>query len=422
MQPCAPVIASIVHEHAQEAIALCLSRLVIVNSAGLRLHGLARHDERLAAHLDGLAVAGEFGWRVCVAALETPGTGEAFVAAVRAIEGGNGHALTKLTTLAEADTAICRGLIAAIAWVSARYLEGKIKVLLASPHPFPRWVGMSACVAHGVDPGRALGAAFADPDLRLRALAFRAAGQCGRRDLLGGCLNNLAPENAGCRFAAARSALLLGNRQEASHALQRLASIGCPQQRQALRLVLKVLDTGPAHALLQTLAQDPASRRLLIEGSGIAGDPRYVTWLFEQMAVPALARLAGEAFTFITGLDLGEVYLLYDREAPADFTPGPTDNPDDDNVALDEDEGLPWPDPAKLQAWWEVNHQRFQPGVRYFMGAPPTVAHCRKVLREGYQRQRIAAAEYLCLLAPGTPLFPTSAPAWRQQRWLRQME
>ncbi|MET0981012.1 MAG: hypothetical protein ABWY02_02860, partial [Telluria sp.] len=64
---------------------------------------------------------------------------------------------------------------------------------------------------------------------------------------------------------------------------------------------------------------------------------------------------------------------------------------------------------------------RFQPGVRYFLGAPPSVAHCRQVLREGYQRQRIAAAEYLCLLAPGTPLFPTSAPTWRQQRWLRQM-
>ena len=30
---------------------------------------------------------------------------------------------------------------------------------------------------------------------------------------------------------------------------------------------------------------------------------------------------------------------------------------------------------------------------------------------EGYQRRRIAAVEYLCLLNPGTPLFNTSAPA-----------
>ncbi len=60
------------------------------------------------------------------------------------------------------------------------------------------------------------------------------------------------------------------------------------------------------------------------------------------------------------------------------------------------------------------NRQSFQPGVRYFMSAPVTQAHCRLVLREGYQRQRRAAAQYLCLLAPGTPLFPTAAPAWRR--------
>jgi hypothetical protein len=42
-------------------------------------------------------------------------------------------------------------------------------------------------------------------------------------------------------------------------------------------------------------------------------------------------------------------------------------------------------------------------------------------LKTGFQRQRIAAAEYLTLLAPGTPLFNTAAPAWRQQRLLAKM-
>ena len=132
-----------------------------------------------------------------------------------------------------------------------------------------------------------------------------------------------------------------------------------------------------------------------------------------------LARLAGEAFSFITGLDIN--YLHLDCEAPENLDSGPNDNPDDDNVAMDEDDGLPWPDPAKLQSWWNANQQRFQPGVRYFMGERVTVEHCKKVLRDGFQRQRIAAAEYLCLLQPGTPLFPTSAPAWRQQRWLKRL-
>ena len=100
---------------------------------------------------------------------------------------------------------------------------------------------------------------------------------------------------------------------------------------------------------------------------------------------------------------------------------GPTDNPEDEDVAMDADDNLPWPDQAKIQKWWDANKDRFQPGVRYFMGVPVNIENCKRVLREGYQRQRIAAALYLSLLQPGTPLFPTSAPAWRQKRWLARM-
>ena len=87
----------------------------------------------------------------------------------------------------------------------------------------------------------------------------------------------------------------------------------------------------------------------------------------------------------------------------------------------DDDENLPWPDPPKIQAWWDAYRHLFQPGVRYSMGAPVTREHCIHVLKEGYQRQRIAAALYLSLLQPGTPLFEWRAPAWRLQRWLSKM-
>ena len=62
------------------------------------------------------------------------------------------------------------------------------------------------------------------------------------------------------------------------------------------------------------------------------------------MADPALARVAGEALAMITGLDLA--YLDLDGEPPAGFEAGPTDDPADPSVAMDEDEHLPWPDAA----------------------------------------------------------------------------
>jgi hypothetical protein len=55
------------------------------------------------------------------------------------------------------------------------------------------------------------------------------------------------------------------------------------------------------------------------------------------------------------------------------------------------------------------------------MGQPLNRDHCLKVLKEGFQRQRIAAAVYLSLLNPGTPLFEWRAPARRQQRLLAEM-
>jgi uncharacterized protein (TIGR02270 family) len=131
------------------------------------------------------------------------------------------------------------------------------------------------------------------------------------------------------------------------------------------------------------------------------------------------ARRAGEAFTTITGLDLASGF---DRARPEDVDMFPSDDPKDDDVATDAADTLPWPDHDKVRAWWEPNRQKFESGTRYFMGAPVTRAHCIEVLKNGYQRQRILAAHYLCLLEPGTPLFNTSAPAWRQQQLLAEMK
>jgi hypothetical protein len=56
--------------------------------------------------------------------------------------------------------------------------------------------------------------------------------------------------------------------------------------------------------------------------------------------------------------------------------------------------------------------------VRYLCGQPISRENCRRVLIEGFQRQRIAAALELALLNPDEPLFEWRAPGWRQQEWL----
>lgn len=226
----------------------------------------------------------------------------------------------------------------------------------------------------------------------------------------------MTDKDVACRFWAAWSAVLLGNRTSAVEMLKTFSATINSFQELALRLALKVMVLNEVHTFLKTLAQNPSNMRCLIQGAGICGDSHFVPWLIKQMEDPKLARLAGESFSFITGLDLA--YLDLERDAPENTEVKSDDDLQDDDVQMDEDDNLPWPDPIKIQSWWESNQVNFVAGQRYFMGKPVAHEQLVQILKQGYQRQRIAAAQYLCLLEPGTQLFPANAPAWRQQRWL----
>jgi uncharacterized protein (TIGR02270 family) len=261
--------------------------------------------------------------------------------------------------------------------------------------------------------------ALIDDNAALRMRALRLLSHLGKVERLSDCVSALADKDACSAFEAACAAALLGNRDAAITALLAAAFAPVSWRKHALALLLKLQAPANARTTLKALAEDPACIRLLIQGIGTAGDPHYVPWLIQQMQDLKLSRVAGESFSYITGLDLA--YLDLERKPPEGVDFGPNDDPNDDNVAMDEDDGLPWPDVEKVSSWWQANGQRFAPGTRYFMGEPPSAAHCLDVLKNGFQRQRMAAAIYLCLLKPGTPLFNCAAPAWRQQRLLAKM-
>jgi uncharacterized protein (TIGR02270 family) len=171
-----------------------------------------------------------------------------------------------------------------------------------------------------------------------------------------------------------------------------------------------------ASAWHNKLAQDVQSIRIAIIAAGAFGDPASIPWLMEQMKVPELARVAGEAFTMITGVDIALEDL--DAEKPEGFEAGPTENPGDDNVEMDPDENLPWPGSELIAKWWTQRQAEFQKGTRYLLGKPISVDWCQQVLRTGRQRQRAAAALELAILQTGQPLFNVASPGFRQQQLL----
>ncbi|MBX3622954.1 MAG: TIGR02270 family protein [Rhizobacter sp.] len=414
-----PINPIVVSQHVEDAASLRAVREVLVAAPHVKLLHLGRTDERLAAHLDGLAVAGADAVQMARAGLATPGIGQVFTCAVLAIEQRDMGQVERLLALTGSVPHAERALASAFGWVSPAKLRGLTTPLLRSASPAARRLGLASCALHGVDPGDALVDALKADDPGLRQRALRAAAQLGRTDLLPACLAALADDAPGVAHAAAWAALLLGERSRAIEALSAEARAPGPAAAAALAQVLKVLSPDAAQTLLRPLAKAPGASRALIGGIAVSGDPVFVPWLLKQMADAKLTRLAGEAFSMMTGLDLA--YLDLDRKPPEGEVFGPNDDPADAAVALDEDESLPWPDPDRLAAWWQAHGTRFQPGTRYFVGEPPSVAHCLQVLKTGFQRQRIAAAEYFCLLKPGTPLFNVAAPTWRQERQLAKM-
>lgn len=415
-----PVIPTVVFQHLEDATALRSVRTVLVRAPHVKLLHLGRTDERLAAHLDGLSISGDYGAGLSQTALDIPGVGQLFVAAVLAIERRDAAQIERLLSLLDVVPDAARALSSAFGWVSPALLRGLTAPLLASESPTTRWLGVAACVQHRVDPGSALSAALKQPHAGLRTRALRAAGELGRVDLLPACLDQLQDDQPALALPAAWSAVLLGDRDEAVNTLRILALKPGPTQLEALALALFTADADIARSLVKQLAAQGAPLRTLIKAAGWSGDAQVVPWLFKHMEDDANARLAGEAFSFITGIDLA--WLDLERKPPENVPSGPSDDPNDDNVALDEDESLPWPDLPKLSAWWSKNADQFPVGTRLFAGAPPTTNHCFKVLKEHTQRRRMAAALYMSLLKPGAVLFNCAAPTRRQERLLAQME
>jgi uncharacterized protein (TIGR02270 family) len=420
------IVPAVVQQHAEEAAMLRHVRSVLVRAPHVRLLQLGRLDERIAAHLDGLAVAGPSGTALCVAALESPGAGEVFALAVRALESRDRALLERVVVLAPVLPDARRGLASALGWVSAAQLQGFAQQWLESAQAHERELGVVACRMHRVDPGLALVEAMDDPLPSLRAEALHAAAVLGRVDLLERVCQSMGDDAPEVVLWAAWAACLLGDRQGSLRVLEVAAQQDTPCAQAALALVMAAHPFEAAGDLARRLsagamarADDSAARRRLVRAFGLLGDLHFVPWLIERMAEPALARLAGEAFCWICGTDLAQQDLeTLDAPPLADH---PSDDPGDDDVSLDEDESLPWPDPAKVQAWWQSNHAALTAtasGSRLFAGEPvaPPVMH--RVLREGTQRMRAQAAQRLCLLQPGTRLFPVAAPAPRQKRLL----
>jgi uncharacterized protein (TIGR02270 family) len=412
------MIVAIVAQHADELAGLWNTRRVLSTGGHTGLRTLGVLDERIAAHLDGCVVAGEEGLRLLQDQAIDPNASTAFALGAAALDMEAHSAFEHAVEIAELAPRSSEGLASALGWVASTRLVGVVQKLLDAQSPTCRSLGLAACRMHGVNPGVTLDAALGDSRAEVVVEGLRLVAAIGAMDAFPAVRSLVEHEDPTVAMHAAAAAVLLGDRTGALDRLRTAVTNGLTR-REVLELTVQGGDVASARSLLSDLTRRQTAIRQVIIGTGASGDARYIPWLIARMREVKHGRVAGEAFSTITGVDLLD---RLDRSPPEDFGSDGDEDPDAANVAMDEDDGLPWPDVERVAHSWQANGSRLQVGTRYFMGAPVTREHCIDVLKNGYQRQRMLAAHYLCLLNPGTPLFNTSAPAWRQQRLLSEMK
>jgi uncharacterized protein (TIGR02270 family) len=397
----------VVEQHAEEAAFLWTQRDRAVLAPNYKLKDLVRLDERVEAHVDGLRVAGQFGWRLCEKALEKEGAGEMFAAGVLAFESGDAERIEKVMQKAGAPP-LDRALVSALGWLPFSTVEPHMKKLVGSERADVRHVGIGGFAVQRQDPGRSLVQALSDQNPRLRARALKACGELGRTNLLRDVIRSISDNDGPCRFWAAWSAARLGDRSAGIlNVLREIAVAGTQYSQPALDMALRTIDLAQAKTWREQLRRHPERLRLAAIGAGVIGDPELIDDLIELMKIDAVARVAGEAFSMITGVDLA--YSDLDKDPPGGFEAGPTEDPQDENVAMDRDENLRWPAPELVAKWWKDNRAKFPAGRRYLTGKEVTTESLRRVLADGTQPQRLAAALELALRTPSEALFEIRA-------------
>jgi uncharacterized protein (TIGR02270 family) len=409
------VIPAAIEQHAEEAAFLWSLRDTAALAPHYSLSELSHLDDRVDAHIDGLRIAGEAGGEICKEALSEDDTGAIFAAALLSFESCDENRIQTVIDAASVSVELSRGLISALGWLPYTEAERHIVRLLNSSSSALRRITIAASAIHRQDPGQALGDALDDQDVLLRARTLRVVGELGRTDLLSAVQNDLTSQDHKCRFSAAWSAALLGDQKSVS-VLKAIAGLDVPVREEATTLVLRRMDLFSASKWQKELDEKAELVRLAVIGAGALGSPTTIPWLIEKMRVPELARVAGESLTMMTGVDITYEDLEGDR--PEGFESGPTEDPEDENIEMDPDENLPWPNPELIQKWWNNHRSNFQSGTRYLIGKPITEEWLQQVLRIGRQRQRAAAALELVLKRPGQPLFEVRAPGFRQQQML----
>lgn len=377
---------------------------------------LAQYDETIDAHLDGLQLAGSLGLDMLEQALAVNApdiSADIFAALALAYLSEDEAVIADMLARTDALPGKAWALQGVFAWHDTARVKAALEAHLGDANPRYRDAALAQCHTHRLSGGDCLPAILNGSEPELLARALRTAGECGRVDLLPAVLGWLAKArqaDPAIAYWAAWSATLLGGfNEDAFNALDWVVRQGNGNQRGALKLICLSLPPPRLPSYLETLSPLPGAPALAIQAMGWSGQATHAGWLIEQMRVPSLAVVAGEAFRLISGFDCEQ------NDAAQDPPPS------GESIDAAAEAGYPYPDADRVAAWWRANQAHYRGDSRLdsrlLMGRPVASDWLAEILDQGEQEYRELAALHWALMRPGSILLPTRAHSAIQ--WLR---
>jgi uncharacterized protein (TIGR02270 family) len=407
------ILWDVIAEHLDEAEFAYTSWASALESPLYTLSELASGpEEQLFAHVDGLVIGGsEVAERALAPELDAPDEPRfsRLVAAGLALL-GQGRLDVVERALWSEEPLICHAAQHALVLGAPPQFDARLAAQLARPlGPKERTVLLGVAAGRGLSLPNLLASLESSDVEEARAAAVLVRWSDPRRHVP--AIEHLVDHpDLQVRDAALVTALQLGS----FPAWRRCVALASSVARvEPLAMLLMALLGGPAeHEILVNHLARPSHRHATLFALGFAGQAALGNTLLDVMSGddPRGARLAGEAFSNLTGLDTSmDPYVEPEPpETGESLPPLEQDELEADLVPPVEDD-LPLPNPQAILAWWQANAGRFDVRHRLLWGRPWTVETAYEVFEQAPLRRRHPMALWFAIRSSGRVQVHTRA-------------
>ncbi|WP_434349032.1 TIGR02270 family protein [Myxococcus virescens] len=403
----------VIEEHFSEAAFLYSQWERALRGTNYNLEETAQLEERLLAHLDGLVLGGEpVAEALLSPALDGGEPGEVFCSVFASIAESPPAALEVALALAPvAPPEVLASLRRALELSGRTGLDASLVPLLKAPEASVQALALEVLSFRGAVPRGVALELLDQADGRVVAAAMRGLGTL-ERDIGHRELRRLLDDNRPqVRLAAIETGLLSGIR--AAWDACRQEAQGCGEGASPARVLQAICGDDEDVERLVALMVNDVVRADIVWALGFTGRVAAVEACLELMGhVPSVARLAGEAFSAITGLVLKDTYAVELEEG--DSLPPLEEDDLDADLSSKEEDNLPVPARAAVADWWQRARQDYSRSGRYLGGKPFSGAALLDALARGPMRRRHVHARELALRTQGMHDVQTRAFTARQ--------